>query len=242
MKTASLDALKVAVLTGLFLGFVSLPELWEIMLRPFFPQIDVLVYDRTGFPVLLAEHAGLVFLSSGLSALCGVGLGVLVTRPWGRDFLPVVDSLASAGQTIPPVAVLAMAVPATGFGARPTLIALFLYGLLPILRNAMAGLEGTPRAAREAAIGMGMTDWQALRDVELPLAWPVILAGVRTSVVINIGTAAIGATIGAGGLGAPIVAGITGENPAWILEGAVVVGLFALLADHGLSLLARRRA
>lgn len=241
MNATRVDALRVAVLAGLLLLSVSLPELWAIGLRPLFPRIDVLVYDRTPFPALLAEHARLVFLSSGLAAFCGVGLGVIVTRPWGRDFLPAVDSLAAVGQTIPPVAVLAMAVPVLGFGARPAIFALFLYGLLPILRNALAGISSTPHAVREAAIGMGMTDLQILGRIELPLAWPVILAGIRTSVIINIGTAAIGAAIGAGGLGAPIVAGVTGENPAWILEGSVIAGLFALLTDSGLALLAGSR-
>lgn len=235
MKGAGVEALKAGALTGLLLALVFAPRLWEVLLRPLFPGADVLVYARTSFPVLLAEHARLVFLSSGLAAVCGVGLGVLVTRPWGRDFLPAVDGLTAAGQTIPPVAVLAMAVPATGFGAEPTIVALFLYGLLPILRGTASGIESVPRAAREAAIGMGMTDRQILAKIELPLAWPVIMAGVRASVVVNIGTATIGATIGAGGLGAPIIAGLTGGNPAWILEGAAVAGLFAVVADYALG-------
>ena len=97
------------------------------------------------------------------------------------------NSLATIGQTFPPAAVLALAVPALGFGPRPTIVALFLYGLLPIIENAIAGLEGVPAAVRDAAQGMGLSAWQRLRDVELPLAAPAILAGIRVSVTIAIG-------------------------------------------------------
>jgi osmoprotectant transport system permease protein len=192
--------------------------------------------------VLLAEHAWLVLASSSLALAIGCGLGILVTRRRGREFLPVVDGLAAIGQTVPPVAVLALAVPLAGFGTRPTLAALVLYGVLPVVRATVSGIESVPRAVREAAVGMGMTDFQTLLGVELRLAWPVILAGVRTSVVINVGTATIGATVGAGGLGAPIIAGITAGNPAWVLEGAALAGLLAVLADAALGRLGGGRS
>ena len=120
--------------------------------------------------------------TAGFAAtLTGLAAAIFVTRPAGRDFRTTANLLATIGQTFPPAAVLALAVPALGFGARPTIVALFLYGLLPILENAIAGLEGVPAALREAARGMGLTRWQMLRDVELPLAAaPVILAGVRS--------------------------------------------------------------
>jgi osmoprotectant transport system permease protein len=133
------------------------------------------------------------------------------------------------------VAVLALMVPVVGFGARPTIVALLVYGLLPVVRNTISGLEGVPAEVVQAARAMGMTKGQVLRRVELRLALPVIMAGVRTSVVINIGTATLGATIGAGGLGAPIIAGLIGQNPAYILEGAVVAGLLAVIADNALE-------
>jgi osmoprotectant transport system permease protein len=126
-------------------------------------------------------------------------------------------------------------VPVVGFGARPTIVALLVYGLLPVVRNTISGLEGVPAEVVQAARAMGMTKGQVLRRVELRLALPVIMAGVRTSVVINIGTATLGATIGAGGLGAPIIAGLIGQNPAYILEGAVVAGLLAVIADNALE-------
>jgi osmoprotectant transport system permease protein len=143
------------------------------------------------------------------------------------------------GQTFPPVAVLAVAVPVVGFGFKPTIIALFLYGLLPVLRNTITGLESVSPDILEASYGMGMTPLQVLTGVELPLAAPVVMAGVRISTVINIGTAALGATIGAGGLGKPIIAGLIGENPAYILEGAILVGFFAIIVDMGLGMAVR---
>jgi len=143
----------------------------------------------------------------------------------------LVNALATIGQTFPPAAVLAIAVPIVGFGPRPTVIALFLYGLLPIIENAIAGLEGVPQGVREAAEGMGLTPWQRLRDVDLPLAAPVILAGIRVSVTIAIGTATIGSTVGALTLGTPIFSGLAANKLPFVLEGAVVVALFAILTD-----------
>jgi len=122
-------------------------------------------------------------------------------------------------------------VPMVGFGARPTVIALFLYGLLPIIENAIAGLEGVPHGVREAAEGMGLSGWQRLYQVDLPLAAPVILAGIRVSVTIAIGTATIGSTVGALTLGTPIFDGLVANKLPFVLEGAVVVALFAILTD-----------
>ncbi len=182
-------------------------------------------------PILVGEHLWMVIVSSGLATVIGISIGVLVTRPLGRQYLPLVSNLSSLGQTFPPVAVLALAVPLLGFGFKPTVAALLLYGLLPILRNTITGIENIPSEVREAAYGMGMSSWQVLFKIELPLALKVIMSGVRISVVINIGTATVGATIGAGGLGSPITAGLVSENPAFILEGAIPAALLAFSAD-----------
>ncbi|MFP4167955.1 MAG: ABC transporter permease [Desulfonatronovibrionaceae bacterium] len=217
-------------LAGLVI-LASWSGVWEKSLAPLYPDLRDYLYPRTGLWTLIAEHLFLVAVSSSLSVCIGVGLGVLVTRTQGRDFLPAVNSLVSMGQTFPPVAVLALAVPAVGFGAEPTIIALFLYGLLPIVRNTISGLDAVPAEVREAARGMGMTELQALFKAELPLALSVIMAGIKISVVINIGTATIGATIGAGGLGAPIISGLASDNPSFILQGSVLAALFAIVAD-----------
>jgi len=131
--------------------------------------------------------------------LIGLALGVFVTRPAGADFFDVIADLANFGQTFPPIAVFVLAVPILGFGFSPTVLALTLYGVLPVLFNTIAGIRSLPANVLESAAGMGMRPWQVLWRVELPLAAPVILAGVRVSVVINVSTATLGAIAGAGG-------------------------------------------
>jgi osmoprotectant transport system permease protein len=127
------------------------------------------------------------------------------------------------------VAVLAVTVPLVGFGEKPTLIALFAYGLLPIFENTVTGLRTCPPAVMEAASGMGMSGRERLWKVELPLAMPLILEGVRLSLVINVGTATIGSTVAAKGLGEVIIAGLLSNNTAFILQGGLVTGLMAIL-------------
>ena len=171
--------------------------------------------------------------------MVAVGLAILVTRPFGAEFLPLSRSLANVGQTFPPVAVLAIAVPLLGFGTAPTLVALFLYGLLPIFENALTGLTTLPPSVTEAARGMGMTGRQRLLSVELPLSLPVILAGIRLSAVIGLSTATIGSTVAAATLGEVIIAGLLSDNIAYILQGGLVVGVLAVLIYDALSALER---
>ncbi len=219
------------LLSGIFLILIFSEWTWRAIVSGIAPDPSTAIYDRAPFHVLVREHISLVFISSIMATFIGLLAGIFVTRESGRDFMHVVNAIASIGQTFPPVAVLAIAVPIVGFGFKPTLIALFIYGLLPVIRNTIAGLDSVPVDVIEAAKGMGMTPIQVLSKVELPLSMPVVMAGVRISTVINIGTATLGATIGAGGLGAPIIAGIISDNPAYIIEGAVLVGLFAIIVD-----------
>ncbi len=225
----------LAVFGGLFIAIISSSGLWETALRFLFPQESQVLHPRTSLIVLVMEHLSLVAISSSFTILIGVPVGVWVTRPAGRNFLPLVTDITSFGQTFPPVAVLALAVPMLGFGLLPTIAALFLYGLLPVVRNTIAGLSAVPPGSLETAYGMGMSRWQALFRVEIPLSARVILAGIRTSVIINIGTAMIGAVIGAGGLGSPIIAGLVQDNIAFILEGAIPAAMLAVLADQLLA-------
>jgi osmoprotectant transport system permease protein len=221
-------ALWVAVLFfALLLGMPQTAPLFEHA----FPQVSPPVFDRDSFFALWLSHAGMVLVASGAAALVGIGLAIFVTRPVGEDFRPLVGTLATIGQTFPPAAVLALSVPALGFGPRPTVVALFVYGLLPIIENAIAGLDGVPAAVRDAARGMGLSSWQILREVDLPLAAPLILAGVRVSVTIAIGTATIGSTVGALTLGTPIFDGLAASKIPFVLQGAVLVALFAILTD-----------
>jgi osmoprotectant transport system permease protein len=201
------------------------------VLHSVFPGVEPVIYQRSSFFALFLSHLGLVAVASVAAILVGVSLAAFVTRPAGRDFRAMVNVVATVGQTFPPAAVLAIAVPIVGFGPRPTIIALFLYGLLPIIENTIAGLEGVPRGVREAAAGLGLSPWQQLRDVDLPLAAPVMLSGIRVSVTIAIGTATIGSTVGALTLGTPIFNGLVGNKLPFVLEGAVLVALFAIVTD-----------
>ncbi len=225
-------------LTGLLLLAAGMPLL-EPVFATVFPDLDRPVYAQDSFLSLLAAHAGLVAASSAAAVAVGVSAGWFVTRPAGREFRPLVEMLVAAGQTVPPVAVLAVAAPLIGFGAWPALIALALYGVLPVLRGTVAGIESVPADVLEAAYGQGMTGWQRLRSAELPLALPVLLAGIRTSVVINIGTAAIASTVGARTLGSPIIIGLAGFNTAYVVQGALLVGVLAIVVDLAFERLGR---
>jgi osmoprotectant transport system permease protein len=208
---------------------------WQRALRALFPGQRAVMFERATLLELSLQHLEIVGLSLALILVISLPLSVWLTRPQGRAFLPLASSLLSVGQTFPPIAVLALALPAFGFGLRPTLIALVAYGLLPVTRNAIAGFEAVPATLKEAATGMGMNAWERLWRLELPLATRVILAGVRTSTVYTIGTATVAPIIGAGGLGVPIIAGLTTGNLAYVLQGAVPVALLALLADYALG-------
>jgi osmoprotectant transport system permease protein len=227
----------VAVL--FFALLFGMPQLGPVFLWAF-PQVDPPVFTRDSYMALWLSHAGLVAAASLVATILGIGLAIFVTRPAGRDFRPIVNALAAIGQTFPPAAVLALSVPALGFGPRPTIVALFLYGLLPVIENAIAGLEGVPAAVRDAAQGMGLSAWQLLCNVELPLAAPSILAGVRVSVTIAIGTATIGSTVGALTLGTPIFDGLASNKLPFVIQGAALVALFAILIDMLFARLERR--
>lgn len=197
-----------------------------------FPELARPMYQQESFSALALAHLTLVGISSLVAVIIGIGVGIAVTRPAGMEFRSLVETIAAAGQTFPPVAVLAIAVPVMGFGQQPAIVALVLYGLLPIVQGTLAGLGAVPEATREIAFGAGMSRWQVLRKVELPLAAPVILAGVRTSVIINIGTATIASTVGANTLGSPIIIGLSGFNTAYVIQGAILVALAAIVTDR----------
>ncbi len=187
------------------------------------------------------EHIWLVAISSGLAIAIGVPAGILLTRRPG--FRAPILGFANVVQTIPSLALFGFLIPLPfigGIGARTAIVALVLYGLLPLIRNTYAGITSVDPAVREAAHGMGMTDPQVLWLVELRLAAPVILAGIRISVVLGVGIGTIAAAVGGGGLGEFIFRGVSMVNSAVILTGAVPAALLALLADGGLHLLERR--
>lgn len=241
MKTALL--VRLAVL-ALLVAFLVEPTAFAFVFEPLTTRGAPAIYVRTALTSLALNHLALVAAATGAATVVAVGLAILVTRPFGAEFLPLSRSLANIGQTFPPIAVLALTVPALGFGAAPTFVALFLYGLLPIFENALTGLTHCEPAVFDAARGMGMTPLQRLMQVELPLALPVILAGIRLSVVISLATATIGSTVAASTLGEVIIAGLLSNNVAFVLQGGLVVGALAVLIYDGLlaieRLIARR--
>jgi len=190
---------------------------------------------------LTLEHLFLVAVAIVAAAIIGIPAGILLTR---RPALskPVLAA-ANVLQTIPSLALFGFLIPllgSYGIGKVPAIIALFLYSLLPIIRNTFTGINGVDRGVREAARGMGMTDWQMLTQVELPLALSVIIAGLRVATVIAVGTATIAAAIGAGGLGMYIFRGLRMNNDTLILAGAVPAAAMALAADFILGWIEKR--
>lgn len=220
-------------------AFVVWPQSCEWVFLPLTKNGQPAIYVQNSLLSLTLSHLTFVATATLASTLVAVGLAIVVTRPFGAEFLPLSRSLANIGQTFPPVAVLALCVPILGFGAGPTLVALFLYGLLPIFENALTGLTTLPPSVTEAARGVGMTGSQRLFGVELPLATPVILAGIRLSVVISVATATIGSTVAASTLGEVIIAGLLSNNIAFVLQGGLVVGVIAVLIYDALSALER---
>lgn len=179
------------------------------------------------------EHIGLTFISLLLAVLVGLPLGILIARK--RKLSGTVLGIAGVLQTIPSIALLGFMIPLLGIGPKPAIVALLLYALLPIIRNTYTGITGVDAAVKEAAMAMGMSQRQILFKVELPLAMPVILAGIRTATVITVGVATLASYIAAGGLGEFIFGGISLNNTNMILAGAIPAALLAIIFDFLLS-------
>ncbi len=199
-----------------------LPYLWE---------------NRQALASHLIEHISLAGLALTLGVFLALPLGLLLERQ--RFIAEPVIRVISMTQTIPSIALLAFMIPVFGVGALPATMALWLYSVFPILRNTYSGLRDAAPSAVDAARALGMTEWQILSWVRLPLSAPIIMAGIRTSAVITVGTATLAAFIGAGGLGVPIVSGLQLANTTIILSGALPAALLALVVDGGLSIVER---
>jgi osmoprotectant transport system permease protein len=200
--------------------------------------LDFMLRNWREILALTGEHLWLVAVSTAIAVGIGIPTGLLLTRraKLKRPVLAVANIL----QTVPSLALFGFLIPLPlvgGIGARSAIVALVVYALLPVIRNTVTGVEGVDRSVREAAAAMGMTDAQILRQVELPLAAPVILAGVRVATVISVGVATIAAAIGAGGLGTFIFRGLRQYDNNLILAGAIPAALLALAADAGIGLI-----
>jgi osmoprotectant transport system permease protein len=190
---------------------------------------------------LALSHSLIVVVALVPAAVVGIGLGVLVTRPRGRPLRPLADALVAASQAVPPIVVVALAFPVLGFGVAPTALALAIYCVMPVLRGTVAALEAAGTDVAEAARAMGMTPAQILREVEIPLAWPVVTQALRVALVLAIATAAVGALAGASTLGTPIIIGLQNQNEIAIFQGASATAALAFLADALLIATTRHR-
>ncbi len=180
---------------------------------------------------LAVQHIQLVLAAGFLSIIIGVPSGILITRKKLSFLRGPVLNIANIVQTIPSLAVVGLALPFLGLGFKPAVFALFIYALLPIIRNTYTGINSVDSAILESGEGMGMTPFQVLYKIEIPLAVPVIMAGIRTALVINVGTAALAFLIGGGGLGDLIFTGIAMVDVRLMLAGAVPTALLAIMLD-----------
>jgi osmoprotectant transport system permease protein len=197
-----------------------------------------LVANQDRFFELLGQHLQLVVISELLAIVVAIPLGVVATRS-ERLRQPILTA-GNVAQTVPTLAIIALVYPLLGIGFQPALVGLFAYAILPILTNTITGIEDVDESTIEAARGMGMTDTEILRKIQLPLAVPVIFAGVRTSAVINVGTAYLAFFIGGGGLGLWVISGIRLYEMSQVLAGAIPGALFAITLDTAFAVAERR--
>lgn len=216
-----------------FLVCVLRFDLVEALLFPLV-RAKALFVERESLAALAAEHAALVAATSLPAVLLAFVLALAAARSRTAYFREALQKAAALGETIPTAALMALLVPRLGYGFPPVAAALFLYGLLPAFRSTLTGLQNAPGGLADAAYGCGMTERQVFFLVRLPWALPLVLQGVRVSLTVNIAAATLGATVGAGGLGAPIVSGIRSFDPVLILKGALPVAFMALTVDAAL--------
>jgi osmoprotectant transport system permease protein len=195
---------------------------------------EALRYRSPGY---LPSHLQLVLIPMAIAIIIALPTGILLTRPGYRRFTGKVMGVLNAGQTIPPLAVIAIFFPFLGLGYGPAILALTIYALLPIARNTMAALSSVPEDVKDAAKGMGMTPREILIHVELPLSVPTIMAGIKTSAVLTVSTAVLAALVGGKGMGAVIFAGINFFRPELILAGTIYIGAMAIAIERLISLL-----
>ncbi len=187
--------------------------------------------ERSSLPEVAFQHIFLVLISSTISIFAGISLAILAHYTKIKEFKEVLIDFANFGETIPTIAILAFSVPFLGYGIKPVLLALIIYGFLPVLRNTLDGFETIPKDIEEAAKGLGMTSIQVLAKVLLPLSLPAIFAGIRASIILNISVATVGALVGVNGFGTLIMNGIRANDSLMILKGALPVTALALAVD-----------
>ncbi len=211
----------VAVLIGLTAWLRSIP-------------LDSIERQSINLSYLLsktAQHIELTVYSTLIVLAVAIPGGILLSRPRARRFSPVALAIANVGQAAPPIAVVILAAMIFSVGAKVAVFALAIYAILPVLRNTLIGLQQVDSAVMDAGRGMGLSPRQVLARIELPLAVPIIFAGLRTALVLNVGTATLGAFVSAGGLGDLIVSGVSQQRTSVLVTGSILVALLAVLVD-----------
>ena len=221
------------IFLALFVFIIFFFPLIESLLQPLISRKTIYT-QRDPLWQLALEHLALASATSLLSAFIAFGSALLLSTSRFASLRSLVMSASSVVETFPTVAVMALLIPLTGYGFVPVAIALFFYGLLPVFRNTVEGLLSISPELVDSAVGLGMDERQILKRLRLPLAMPLVLQGLRISLLINISAATIGAAVGAGGLGIPIVSGLRSFDPVLILQGSLPVACLALFVDSAL--------
>jgi len=219
--------------------YITSPEVQTIILGLFFRDETTYIHSRLTLISMSWTHLAMALGATFVSSASGVTIGILVTRKKGRTFLPLVQKIGTFFQTLPPTGVIILSFPLLGFGWPPTLLALFLYSFFPVIGSTVLGISSLAPEIRDSSLGLGMNEKNLLWMVEFPLSVPTILTGIRQAFVLNMATAAIGAIIGAGGLGIIIMSGINQQNSALVFSGTLVIVGFTLVGDGILSLIAK---
>ena len=225
------DLISLFIYTIIFVFWVWQFE-WVKTTFLFFIRERSDVVQRITLPELALQHLWIVFVSSLVAFVLGMLLALSVHLSQSAEFRALVVRIATLGETLPTVSLLALSVPLLGYGNTPLILALALYGILPILRNALAGFDHISPAIQEASQALGLNAYQRLWRIELPLIRPYVLSGLRITTIINVSAATIGSTVGAGGLGVLIVSGIRSYNPLLIIQATIPVIVLALWIDR----------
>ncbi|NLC65447.1 MAG: ABC transporter permease [Clostridium sp.] len=230
MKSNKKGLIAAGLLTIVLGSIVIYSKKFEEILYKYFSAKST-AGSRTPLSVYFLEHIWMVLLSSLIAVSLGLILGIFVTTNYGREFKELLLKTVNLGQSFPSPALLALAVPILGYGIEGALIALVVYALMPIIYNVVIGIEEVPKDIIDAAKGMGMTEFEIYIKIKIPLAFNVILGGIRTALVINISAATLAAAVGAGGLGVLVVNGVRTLDMVLILEGAIPVTLLAIIVE-----------
>lgn len=204
----------------------------------FLQVLHFIVKYHDVFAKALSQHAFITFAASALSAVAGLVLGIVITRI--QALRGIVIGIVSLLYTIPALSLFFFLIPVMGIGTAPAIVAMFIYGLLPVVQNTYIGIEQVNPAIIEAARGMGSTEFQLLTKVELPLAFPVIFGGLKNMVVMNVAIATIAVFVGAGGMGDIIMKGIRTFNDVMTLSGTLVIALATILIERFFGIFDRR--